>query len=286
MAASEPNTQVGKPDPSGFSAQIANAATLYHGRFAGIRGQTHATSQGDVAPYEDEAGMIFAGLAQNPGGLSEDVGDTSATVPPRVQLDLTPRILSRVTVTGAAAITDTLKPVYATDDETLTLTRPADDAEVVGVITRWHTSTTCDVLLLGLPLQIALGMAGGNRELFEIVTMPFASMADGDLVTSLPMPFHGRIISLHALVAEACTGTSGSILVNAEIGTTNVTAGVITVSTAAGGTVGTILDGTAVTAENVFHEGDLLSLEGASAAGTRTLGSLRIYALVERLPGC
>ena len=73
MATSEANTQVGKPDPNGFSAQIANSATVYHGRYAGIRGQTHGTSQGDVAPYEDEAGMIFAGLAQHPGGLAEDV---------------------------------------------------------------------------------------------------------------------------------------------------------------------------------------------------------------------
>lgn len=280
-----PATQPIKPDPSAFALKIADAVTMIHKRFAGIRGQTHATSQGYADSYDDEAGMIFAGLAKEPAGLSSGTGDTSATVPPEVTLPLTPEILPRYPVTGASSQGDVMKPVYATDNQTLTLTRPSDDAEVVGVITKWHTSTTCDVLLFGLVGQLILGFAGGNRQILELGSYDNADLNDGDILTSFVLPFHGKLISLHGAVEKAFTGAGGTAQINAEIGGTNVTGGVVTVSTAASGTVGAIMAGTAITAENVFHEGDLLDLEVANQGGTQTAGRVRVYAIVERLPG-
>jgi len=285
-AATSATTQVGKPDPNGVAVQIANSDAMYHGRFAGIRGSTHATSQGDAADYDNEPGMIFAGLAHHPGGLSTDTGDTSATVPPTVGLDVNPRILSRVTVTGASAITDQWSPVYATSNADLTLTRPAADAEVVGFVSKWHVSTTCDVLLLGLIGQLILGMAGGNRTVIDLGHYDNADLADGDIRTGFAMPFAGKFISLHGNVEAAFTGVSGTATVNLEIGGTNVTGGALVVSTAAGGTVGTQLDATAITAANTFSTGDLLDIEVSSAGGTQTLGRVGLFAVVERLPGC
>lgn len=280
-----PLTRTRSEDPSRIAVQIADAVALYHHTFAGVRGPTHATSQGYADSYDDEAGMIFAGLVETPGGLASATGDTGADPPTETSISILPQILRSVTVTGATAQTDLFRPVYATDNQTLDLARPADDAEVVGVVVKWHTSTTCDVLLLGLAVQIAVGFAGGNRQVIELGHFDHAALTTGDKVTDLPMPFHGKFVSLHGAVETAFTGSAGTAALNLEIGTTNVTGGVLTVSTAAGGTIGTVLNGTAITAENVFHEGDLISLE-AVGSGTQTAGRVRVFAIVERLPGC
>lgn len=274
-----------KLDPRSIAVPIANSVTLYHHLFAAIRGPDHGTSQGYADDADDEAGLVFAGLLENPGGLSSDTGDTSASPPPEVTIPIVPTILERYAVTGASAQSDLLAPVYVTDNQTLTLTRPSDDAEVVGVVTKWHTSTTCDVLLFGLLAQLILGMAGGNRQIFELGNYENAELNDGDIMTGMVMPFHGKFISLHGIVEQAFTGVSGTATLNLEIGGTNVTGGALVASTAAGGTVGTKLDASAITAANVFHEGDVVDLEVSSQGGTQTAGRVRVYAIVERLPG-
>jgi len=284
--ADTPTTLVETPDPKGISLQIADAITVYKGRFAGIRGPTHGTTQGYLDSYDDEAGQVFAGLIESAGGLTQKLGATGDSVPPEAGVRIYPRILKRHTVTGAASRADILKPVYATDNQTLTLTRPADDAEVVGTIIEWHASTTCDVLLYGLVSQLVLGMAGGNVVEVDFGSYDFADLADGNIRIAQPMRFHGKILSVIGYVEKAHTGSGGTALVNLEIGGVDVTGGVVTVSTAAAGTLGTILAGTAVTAANVFHEGDTVDVEVASASGTRTLGRVRIVAVCERLPGC
>lgn len=278
-------TQNRTENPRSVALPIADAVTLYHHTFAGIRGPTHGTSQGYVDDYDDEPGMIFAGLLENPGGLSSQLGDTSASPPPESGISILPQILRKATVTGASAQSDVMAPVYATDNQVLTLTRPSDDATVVGVVTKWHSSTTCDVLLLGLLGQLLLGYGGGNRAVFDLGHYDHATLADGDIRTGIVMPFHGKFVSLHGFVETAFTGSGGTATLNLEIGGTNVTGGALVVSTAAGGTVGTKLDASAITAANVFHEGDTVDLEVSSAGGTQTAGRVHVYAIIERLPG-
>ena len=48
----------------------------------------------------------------------------------------------KIAVTGASAVTDVAKPVYATDDNAFTLT---PSGSRIGFVTRWITSTTCHV---------------------------------------------------------------------------------------------------------------------------------------------
>ena len=176
------------------------------------------------------------------------------------------------------------KLVYATDDDTLTLTRPTTGTPV-GIITRWYSSTTSDVLLWGLVTQCAIDLGGGGQEILYLGELDFATVADGDLRTGFTMPYHGKILDFFGMVKEVNVGSGGTILLNLEIGATNVTGGVITYSTTEANTLGEKLSGTAITAANTFHEGDALDIEGASAGGTRTSGKLELYATVQRLPG-
>ena len=80
-------------------------------------------------------------------------GNTSASPVPEVDV-FTGRVwLEQVAVTGAAAITDVGSLVYgdvvnSQADHVLTLTSTNNSA-AVGRVTRWYTSTTCDVELFG-----------------------------------------------------------------------------------------------------------------------------------------
>lgn len=270
---------------SGLSVQIANSAVVYAGGFAQLRGPDHATSQGYAAPYNDEKGAIFAGLFESANGLTSATGDTSASPVPEAAIDVDPQVLRRIAVTGAASRGDIGKPVYATDDNTLSLTRPTNGTPV-GMVVEWHTSTTCDVLLFGLAVQAAIDLGGQGQEILYLGELDFSTVADGDLRTGFPMPFHGEFLDFFGMVKEVCVGAGGTIAVNLEIDGTNVTGGVITYATGTGtDTLGEKLAGTAITAANVFHEGSLLDIEGASAGGTRTSGKLELYATVARKLG-
>ena len=243
-------------DDEGISLPIANAAQMYGGALAQIRNEDHATSQGDVAPYNDEVGAFFAGICQN-----EALGLAALT--PEARLSLNRQIAARQAVTGVASAADVLKAVYATDDDVMTLTKPTN-GEVIGVVIKWYTGTTCDVLVLDAGARIA---------------------ADGDLRIAFPAPFHGEFLSFFGMVSAPLVGAGGTILINLEIATTDVTGGVITMSTAAGGTLGTNLAGTAITAAAIFHEGEAIDIEGSAAGGTRTSGNLELFAKVIRKPG-
>ena len=74
--------------------------------------------------------------------------------------------------------------------------------DAVGVITRWHTSTTCDVMLLGFLGQLLLKAAGGTRQILDLGTYNNAELVAGDIATGYVMPFGGSFVSLHGMVEE------------------------------------------------------------------------------------
>lgn len=257
---------------SGLAGEVANSVQTYAGMWAGIRGPDHATTQGYLDAYDDEKGMIFAG-----GHLdSQILGDTSATPPTENELGLGPAIYPQATVTGVASRADIGKAVYATDSNTLTLTAPTY-ATPIGIVVDWATSTTCDVLIFGLAVQGAVDLNGQGTQALHLGNFTFASMADGDILTSYPMPCHASIETFYAVVGTPLVGSGGTTALNLEIGTTNVTGGVLTVSTAAGGTLGTVLTATSITASNTAHADDSISIEASSSGGTRTSGAFDLY---------
>ncbi len=260
----------------GLAGEIANAVQVYSGGFLGIRGPDHATTQGYLVPYNDEAGVMFAGGAAE----TTTLGDTTASPPPETRTNVGEKVLVRATVTGVASRGDILKPVYATDDNTLTLTRPTT-GEVIGIVTDWYTSTTCDVLIFGIGARAA---AATTTELMFLGSISTIIASAIDLRTAIPLSFHGEIVEVFAMVDVAVAGSSGTGLLTLKINTTTVSGGVVTVSTAAGGTVGTKLAGTAVTADNVFHAGDTLDVEIGTVTAM-TAGRIDLFARVQRRPG-
>lgn len=254
---------------------LKDALQVYHGSLLSISGPNAAADNGYVV--KNAATVGFIPLGRN---IKNVLGDITPTPGKRGQLVLHDRV-ERLVVTGVTAITDVGKPIYFTDDNVATLTRAAKLLPG-GMILEHHSSTTCEVLVFGAATLAAMAIAGGQIENVYLGHFDWVSVADGNLRIGLPMQYHGEVKSIYAVVDIACTGSGGTTAINLEIDTVNVTGGVVTVSTAVGGTKGTVLAGTAITAGGVFHEGSVIDVEAASTSATRTTGTFDLFMVVQR----
>lgn len=103
-----------------------------------------------------------------------------------------------------------------------------------------------------------------------VISIP-VSLADlpagaGDVVTNVPLQGRGAITQVLFLTTVPGAGAAAARALNLEIGSTNLTGGVLSLTLAATDTVGEVVSGTAITGNNVFNDGDTLSVE--VAAGT------------------
>lgn len=97
------------------------------------------------------------------------------------------------------------------------------------------------------------------------VTLANIPAGAGDVVTNVPLQGHGKITQVVAVVTTVGAGAGATRAFNLEIGNpgTNVTGGVVTLTLAGTAAVGTVVAGTAITANNEFSDGDVVSLEVA-----------------------
>lgn len=108
---------------------------------------------------------------------------------------------------------------------------------------------------------------------------PLTSLATGlstsaiDLLTTYTPGYAFKILGLDFVTTVAGTGAAASQVFNLEIGTTNVTGGVCTVTLASTDTIGKVTSGTAVTAANTGTSTDTISLEMAASGTVFTAGA-------------
>lgn len=233
----------------GINAYKATADTYYKGQLIAMKPSTGlAILWSDVAEYE------FLGITT--GGIV-----STAAITDMVRVDERGVILKKVTVTGASAVTDTGSPVWAGDDNTetaFTLTATVN-AGAVGIITRWWSSTTCDVRLL-TPEQYKARMASDHVSL----QVEMDNIADGDIVSTWVPGFAGRIVDVDWIQGEPVTTASKLSTLNLEIGTTNVTGGTLSLTSATCTPLGIVVAGAAITAANHFTATDTISIEASS----------------------
>lgn len=126
----------------------------------------------------------------------------------------------------------------------------------------------------GTAVTLAQG-AGG----LVLIQHPLTSLATGlstaaiDLMTDYTAAFDGEVIGFEWHPTIAGTGSGASQVFNIEIGTTNLTGGVLTLTLANQGTVGVITSATAITGNNRFKAGDVLSIEMAAGGTVFTAGA-------------
>ena len=111
---------------------------------------------------------------------------------------------------------------------------------------------------------------GEERQGASVISIPitFAAMpaGAGDVVTNFVLEGSGDIVAVALLTTVVGAGAGATRALNLEIGTTNVTGGVVTATLAGTDTVGKVTNGTAITGNAHFNDGDTLSVE--VAAGT------------------
>ncbi len=260
-----------------IGAEIADAKQTYAGGLAALRGPGHATTNGYLDGLDDEAGLIPLG-----GFFSDEtLGATGDSPPPENNVDVRDKIYRRATVVGVASRGDIGKLVFATDDSVLTLTAPSANAFPIGMVIEWHTSTTCDVAMWGMIAAAAIALGGAGRETICLGSFDVTIAASANLATGIVAPCHGLITDLYAVIDGAdLVGASGAVDLNLEIGGTNVTGGVVSLVIGSP-TAGSKVAGTAITAENRIHQGDLIDVE-AVVTTAFTTGRVNLYATIQR----
>lgn len=104
----------------------------------------------------------------------------------------------------------------------------------------------------------ALGIKG--QWIFYI---ELAGLTNADVLTTWTPGFAGTINKIEFAVKVAVTTGSKAADLNMEIGTTNLTGGVVSLTSANCTPKGTVVAGTAVTAANTFTATDTLSIEAS-----------------------
>lgn len=108
---------------------------------------------------------------------------------------------------------------------------------------------------------------------------PLTSLVTGlgalaiDLLTGYVPGYRFKILALDFITTVAGTGAGASQVFNLEIGATNVTGGVCTVTLASTVAIGQLTSGTLVTAANVGTAADAISLEMAAGGTVFTAGA-------------
>lgn len=107
-----------------------------------------------------------------------------------------------------------------------------------------------------------LASTAGITTLSIPITLASMTTSAADLVTAYTPGYKFKILAVHFATTTVSTGDAASQVLNVEIGTTNVTGGVVTAT----------LAGTAVTAANTGTASDTISVEVAASGTVFTAG--------------
>lgn len=235
------------------------------------------------------------GTATNGVFIGQSVGEYSlaADTETRVGVWTGGKILERtsngtdgVSIAGLTSQAQVGAPVYCATDN------PADatlipSGQMIGHVAQFVSTGRGYIKLM--TLHQALERVNDRAKHFERLCLGIFDGADitaADLVTSLPLDGNGRIVRFFAVVLKVTTDTDADAVINLEIGTTDLTGGVLTIAdvndaTNPLDTKGEVKNATAITGNNLFQDGDTLSVE-ASGVTAFSDGRIALYAVIER----
>ena len=127
MRRRRPTAEAGSGPGNQQHIPVTDAVVIWQGAYVCLDQSTgYAVLAADTANY------LWAGIAQN-----TVTGDTSATEPPEVIVTGGPLVLKNVAVTGLDNVNDRGDLVYATADDTLTLSS-GSNLKAVGEVYAYH----------------------------------------------------------------------------------------------------------------------------------------------------
>lgn len=299
MTASTKREQLAFQNNGEFIKNLASEAKdIFHHHFGAMVDSSHATltvgtyTEVDFTSEATGHGLALGFIFREPAGQktqnpfatfaekSKTTGDESEKV--SVLAGKNGELLKHPVV-GASSSTG-MAWVYIIDNFTLSLT-PATGFEnkVAGYTLRHITGTTMLLQLFGSDEHRIQDIGGGARKLINLGSYDATRSGSGDARTGIELRGHGKIISIFAMIdVIIASGGSGSVTYNLEIEGINVTGGVVTIADA--DAVAAKKSGTAITALNEFHDGDLLDVE-AVVGVANTSGRFDLWAVIEYQPG-
>lgn len=275
-----------KRDAERSSYRIGNAASVAVGEYICLN------TVGDAVTVADTAGFVPLGFAV---GFSDkatangtDLGDTAATPPPEVEVDIGGGIVEGLTVVGVAGTNaDKGLKVYVTAANTFTLAETTN-LPALGEIVRSVSATDVDVYFYPAG---AIGAVDGRIQRRSVLVglIGGAALASSvqRVLTRWVARENGEISRIYAQPTAFDAGyTAGSLQLVVFIGSTQVTnsANLTLRGTGvnASADMGTILAAGAVTANNVFSAGQTLAFRrntGGTAFAAGASGSVVHFAL-------
>lgn len=207
--------------------EIVNAQTIDAGGLTVIgRGDAAiVANRGRAQKYANTADLFPVGFQQQ----QDTLGDTSASPIPRANIRTEDFILERVAVAGLAGdVTDMLKAVYFTDEDTLTFTEPAGPNMVAGHVIKPVDSSQADVLIFGMISLMLQAMArAGGRETILIGLVSGVSGGGYTAANVYTLLSRIKFDDVYGVVVEPLIGAGADLDINIEIGGVDVTGGVI-----------------------------------------------------------
>lgn len=145
-----------------------------------------------------------------------------------------------------------------------------------GASTVTVTNSTGATLAAGSRISLYFDVVDGDIATFTLA-IDLASITAADVVTDFSPGIDGDIVYFGFEVDKAVTTAAKLATLNLEIGSTDVTGGVISLTSAAATPKGKIIDGTAITATNTVTKSSKISVEATSVtAFSEGTGSLII----------
>jgi len=275
-----------KDDVSRFEGTIKSAEALVIGGLIAVNQSTGKVQFMDDAQYLMPVGVAVKQKDGDNDNLTGDAGGTYGVVT-RAGI-----VLENVSVTGASAITDLFKLVYATDGQVMSLTRPTTGLPI-GFVKKWNATTYCNVQLFSLEGQRILNniptkniICIGRINSHSLEANSAANMLEVDI------PQACNIEALYAKPEAFDTGlVAGSLTFNLEIDAVDVTGGVLTLAFGdanAEGDLATKISATAITALNKCKTGSVLQLErvnGGTGFTASKDGWFALYIEITPIPG-
>lgn len=207
----------------------------------------------------------FLGRSAQDKDADENVFGHGSAFALKVRVD-TAGVYRYAVAAGTYKLYDLVGPKKQSGDllESQTLQVVTDPSQAIGQVVGGEGVNPgyCDVKLLSRKMQSSVSVEAPVQVLSFPVSL--ADVADGDVVTGYTPGFAGEILSVSFVVTDPVTTGSKAADLNLEINTTNVTGGVVAITSATATPLGKVIAGTAVTAANVFDDNDTISVEAAN----------------------
>lgn len=271
-------------------------AVYYPGAFAGLNITT-----GYFAKFDGtNADILFDGIIDEDFKQTINAGTAAGAAEIRIRH---PRMI-QVRTTTPITVADVRKPVYAAghDDGRVQLTVPGSGNTVhLGFIQDVIDANTCLISVnlhtrptgtsfpqpavasltnnTGGTANNTLDAHGGFVRIAYLLTLNDVAGVR-DIVTDFTPGFTGRVVGLEFVVDTKVTTAAKTLNLNVEIGSTDVTGGVLALTSANTATSGVVITSSAVTGTNTFTATDKISVE-ASNVSQFSEGDGMLYIVLE-----